>query len=71
MSDIIPETYAQWRHCITEICGIPLTQAYIEQRLLDLNDQSDHMTRQYLRLYGNAQRQQTLRWFAQAQAELQ
>lgn len=30
---MIPKTYQQWYRCITEECGIPLTQAFIASRL--------------------------------------
>lgn len=70
MNNIIPGTYEEWRHCITEICEIPLTEPYIQQRIAALNDFSDHMTKSYVRLYGEQQRLATLRWFEQALAEL-
>jgi hypothetical protein len=28
---MIPRTYAQWRHCITVECGIPLSADFIAQ----------------------------------------
>ncbi|WP_238704527.1 hypothetical protein [Pseudomonas nabeulensis] len=30
---VFPQTYEQWRHCITVECGIALTPAFIAQRL--------------------------------------
>lgn len=35
---MIPKTYQQWYRCITEECGIPLTQAFIASRLAVLQD---------------------------------
>jgi len=66
----IPGTYADWKHCITVVCGLELSREYIEARIQALNDMNDHMTARYVTLYGEAQRQQTLQWFAQAREEL-
>jgi len=66
MSDFIPDDYQSWRDCITRICGIPLTERYIKQRIKALNDPRDPMTGSYVQLYGEVQRQRTLGWFRQA-----
>lgn len=66
MSDLIPRRYEDWRHCITQICGIPLTEPYIRERIRALNNNRDHMTTGFVQLYGEAQRQQTLAWFERA-----
>lgn len=70
MSDFIPSTYDEWHHCITEICGIPLTEAYIRKRIDALNNHRDYMTTRFVELYGESQRQQTLAWFEQALSEV-
>lgn len=67
---IIPANYQQWRHCITEICRIPLTSEYIDQRLKSLTNPKDHTTQQFIQLYGEQQRQMTLQWFAKAKSEV-
>ena len=36
-------SYQDWKHCITELCGIPLTQAFIEQRLAALRDAAEQL----------------------------
>lgn len=33
MSFPLPNSYTEWRHCITEICGIPLGESFIRERL--------------------------------------
>ena len=66
----IPQTYEQWRHCITVICNQPLTQEYIEERIKALNSTTDHMTVKFVQLYGDAQRIRTLEWFERARREL-
>lgn len=48
----LPGSYTEWRHCITEICGIPLGESFIRERLIALDDDNDHMTRKFIELYG-------------------
>jgi hypothetical protein len=67
---MIPQTYEEWRHCITAICNQPLTKEYIEQRIKALNMPSDHMTAKFVQLYGEQQRVRTLEWFERARNEL-
>lgn len=66
----IPQTYEEWRHCITVICNQPLTETYIEKRIKALNSATDHMTLKFVQLYGDAQRVRTLEWFERAKHEL-
>ncbi|WP_111643094.1 hypothetical protein [Marinimicrobium alkaliphilum] len=70
MSDLIPQRYEEWRHCITHTCGIPLTERYIRERIKALNDSRDHMTAGFVQLYGEGHRRQTLAWFERALEEL-
>lgn len=70
MSDFVPSTYNDWRHCITEICGIPLTESYIRERIDALHNPKDYMTSRFVQVYGEAQHQQTLIWFEQALREV-
>ena len=67
---MIPQTYEEWRDCITVICNQPLTRRYIEQRIKALNTPSDHMTAKFVQLYGEQQRLRTLEWFEIARQEL-
>lgn len=53
-------------HCITEICGIPLGESFIRERLIALDDDNDHMTRKFIELYGREHWKQTKTWFNQA-----
>ena len=65
----IPQTYEEWRHCITVICRQPITGPYIEERIKALNSTTDHMTVRFVQLYGDAQRVKTLEWFERAKHE--
>lgn len=63
-------TYDDWKHCIVELCGIPLTQAYVAKRLEELRDENNHNTRRFVSSWGDQHRIQVISWFEQAQAEL-
>jgi len=67
---MIPRTYAQWQHCITQACGIPLTADFVAQRLAIWRDSQAQETLHFRRLYGDAHWQAVVAWFEQAQQEL-
>ncbi len=67
---VIPQTYEQWRHCITVECGIPLTRTFVEERLAVWSNPSAEETRRFEQLYGAAHRKRMLLWFKRAHAEL-
>ena len=67
---IIPQNYEEWRHCITVICQQELTLSYIDMRIERLNSLNDHMTQQFVQIYGEPQRIRTLEWFEQAKTAL-
>ena len=66
MSAPIPRSFAAWQHCIEHECGIPLTPAFIQQRLAILGDAGNAEAQRFARLYGEAHRQRVLGWFAAA-----
>ncbi|MDB6454234.1 hypothetical protein [Falsirhodobacter sp. 20TX0035] len=63
---LVPQTYADWRHCITVACGIPLTPAYIRARIDALEDPRDDHTRRFVERWGRAHHERTLGWFREA-----
>lgn len=65
---MIPETYAQWRRCITVDCGLSLTPEFIAQRLAAMADAQSDDTLRFRRLYGDAHWQRVQRWFSLANA---
>ncbi len=66
---VIPQTYAQWHHCITVECGIALTKTFVEQRLTTWrNSQSEESVR-FRRLYGDRHWQSVIAWFERAERE--
>lgn len=63
-------TYDDWKHCIVELCRIPLTEPYVAQRLQELRDESNFNTRKFVNSWGDNHRMQVIAWFEQAQTEL-
>jgi hypothetical protein len=63
---MIPQTYEQWRYCITVECGIPLTRAFAAQRLAVWSDPEAGETRRFRHLYGADHTERVRQWFAQA-----
>ena len=70
MSTPFPETYAQWHHCITVECGIPLTSDFVSQRLNALRDEKTDETARFRKLYGDGHWRAVVGWFEQAEKEL-
>ncbi len=66
----IPQTYEEWHHCITVICKEELTLPYINTRIKSLNSPNNHMTQQFVKLYGEHQRLKSIEWFEQAKNTL-
>jgi hypothetical protein len=66
---VIPQTYAQWRHCIEVDCGISLTASFIEERRAVWRDPTHDESRRFAQLYGDAHRLRVQEWFEQAQGE--
>ena len=64
------KSYDDWKHCITQLCGIPLTGPYIEQRLTALRDPADHTTQKFVSMWGEQHRLRVIGWFEQAQQEM-
>ena len=63
------KSYADWKHCITQLCGIPLTGPYIEERLTALRNPADHTTQKFVSMWGEDHRLRVIGWFEQAQQE--
>lgn len=69
-SPVIPTNYAEWEHCITVECGIPLTAEFVETRIKSLQDDKDYSTQKFIARWGKAHHAKTLEWFREAQARL-
>lgn len=67
ISSIIPKNYEEWRHCIIVECGLELTPNFIENRIASLQNDKEHYTQQFIRLYGRQYLETVIGWFLQAQ----
>lgn len=65
---IIPETFAEWRHCIEVECGIALDSGFIRERVAALENAGGDEARRFAALYGDAHRERVAGWFRQAGA---
>ncbi|MGX6446762.1 hypothetical protein ACVU7I_01630 [Patulibacter sp. S7RM1-6] len=66
-----PQTYAQWRECITVHCGIPLELGYVVARVGVLGDDEHPETQRFIRTHGLEHRDRVLAWFKRARGELE
>ena len=64
-------SYDEWKNCITVLCGIPLTPAYVDQRIAALKNPGDHHTQKFRETWGDAHLAEVIGWFETAKAELQ
>jgi len=67
----IPQTYEEWRYCITVECGIALTPAFVRERLAVWSNPDAKETRRFAQLYGAAHLERVRQWFARALSELE
>lgn len=67
---MIPDSYDQWRECITIKCGVPLTAEFIESRLETLKDGSSHEVKKFTDLYGEQHLRQVMDWYSRALQEV-
>lgn len=65
------KTYEDWKHCITVLCGIPLSLPYVEQRLAALRNSADYGTQKFVAIWGEDHLVRVIAWFEQAERELQ
>ncbi|MEM8834104.1 MAG: hypothetical protein AAGB32_06160 [Pseudomonadota bacterium] len=63
-------TYEDWQHCVTVLCGIPLTHDYIKKRIHDLSDHNNDHTRKFIDMWGEDHLKLVIGFFEQAKQEL-
>ncbi|MEM6536424.1 MAG: hypothetical protein AAF668_01705 [Pseudomonadota bacterium] len=64
------ESYDEWKNCITVLCGIPLTEDYIDQRLAALRNPTDYKTQQFVEFWGAGHLERVVGWFEQAKKDV-
>jgi hypothetical protein len=67
---LLLQSYAQWRHCITVDCGIPLTAGFVAERLAVWRNSTCEETTRFRRRYGDDHWRAVIGWLEQAQREL-
>ena len=60
---MIPSSYQEWKHCIEVKCGIELTEKFIEERLSELQNDTNLKTVEFVNLYGIDYKNQIISWF--------
>ena len=70
MTSPFPQNYAEWQHCITVECGIPLTAAFVTERLGVWRNQAHQEPRRFRQQYGDDYLRVMIGWFEQAEQEL-
>lgn len=66
---LVPQSYEDWKHCITVLCRIPLTPEYIDARIAALANPSDYGTQRFLQVWGPDHLRQVQEWFERARDE--
>lgn len=66
----VPNSYEEWKDCITVKCDIPLTARYVEERLAALTDDTDFYTQKFKERWGPKHHARTVEWFERAKTEL-
>tara|TARA_Y100001954_G_scaffold83176_1_gene91386 strand:- start:931 stop:1146 length:216 start_codon:yes stop_codon:yes gene_type:complete len=67
---VVPESYEEWKRCITIDCAIPLTRDFVKERIAALEDMNDFHTLRYIESWGKDQHARTLAWYRRAEDEL-
>ena len=68
---VVPTTCEDWKYCITETCGIPLTASYVADRIAALSNSNDFHTQKFIERWGPEHLARTIEWFNQAARELE
>ena len=63
---LVPNTYKEWKHCITVDCGIPLARNFIKERIAALVDMGDFYTQKFIESWSPEHHERTLAWFRRA-----
>ena len=60
---MIPQSYEEWKNCIENDCGIPLTKDFIEKRLSVFENRSNPETKKFIQLYGSQYLDNIIYWY--------
>lgn len=62
-SPVIPQTYAEWRHCIEVDCGIALTPEFVAARIDAFTRPGSQEASRFARLYGELHLKRVVGWY--------
>lgn len=62
---MIPQTFEQWKNCITNDCKITLTKEFVQSRLHVYLDDKNSETQKFVSLYGEQHLQNIINWLKQ------
>lgn len=62
---MIPQTFEQWKNCITNDCKINLTKDFAKQRLAVYLDKQNTETQLFISLYGEQHLSNIISWYKQ------
>ncbi|BDS11568.1 hypothetical protein AsAng_0022820 [Aureispira anguillae] len=62
---MIPSTFEQWVHCITNDCKINLTKDFAQKRLAVYQNRNNPETQKFLSLFGEQHLENIINWFKQ------
>lgn len=62
---MIPQTFEQWKNCITNDCKINLTKEFAQSRLSVYLNKENKETQRFISLYGEQHLQNIIYWFKQ------
>ncbi len=65
----IPKSFEEWRICIEQKCGIPLTLEFAEKRLSTYMNENLPETQHFVKLYGDDHLTNIKEWLSRAIAE--
>ena len=60
---MIPQNYTEWRDCIENKCGIPLTPEFVNKRIDELGDTNLQATKEFINKYSEQHYHQVMEWF--------
>ncbi len=62
---MLPQTFHDWRNCITNDCKINLTREFAAERLAVYQDKQHPETQKFISLYGEFHLYNVINWFSQ------
>lgn len=67
---MIPQTFEEWKYCITVDCRIELTKNFASERLSVLQSKENKETQKLIELYGEHHLNNLIEWFEKVQYDV-